>query len=324
MTAEPLLVPLPSDCDDRRRQLIDMGVPAVWQIDATTARELQRAGALATREAWQPPVDSLPVSVDDIEGGTGAAGRLPAMRRYLPDVPAAGPATTLLWLHGGGWVLGDLDTTDAAARTICAAAGWEVVTADYRCAPWHPFPAAADDCLAAAEWVLARRERVVVGGDSAGGNLAAVVAQQLGADSRLVGQVLVYPCADPTLASASAAEFTEGPFLARRDMEWFYDQYLPPHVDRTDPRVDLVTGFDRRGVVPVPAVVVTVGHDPLRDEGIAYADLLRASGHEVRWLHAPELFHGAYSLAGVLPSSGARVAELWDVATRFLAVSDSV
>ncbi|MDI1290617.1 MAG: alpha/beta hydrolase fold domain-containing protein, partial [bacterium] len=158
--------------------------------------------------------------------------------------------------------------------------------------------------------------RVVVGGDSAGGNLAAAVAQQRGGHPGLVGQVLVYPATDPTLGYPSAMEIVEGPFLTRRDMEWFYDQYVPGASDRSSMLVDLVGDFHVRAIEPTPAIVLTVGHDPLRDEGVAYAQLLADIGTPVTWLHAPELFHGAFSQSGFLRSAAARVDEVWSTAHR--------
>ena len=262
-----------------------------------------------TRANWVPPIDSLAVDVEDVaDPGDG-----PRMRRYLPTSGGA-PDHSLLWLHGGGWVLGDLDTTDAICRSICTATGWEVVSADYRCAPLDRFPAAVDDALAAARWLLGRSEHVVVGGDSAGANLAGVVAQQLGGHPRLDGQVLVYPCTDPGLSTASAQEFTEGPFLTRGDMEWFYEQYIGADGSPDDPRINLMVGLADPELCPVPAVVMTVGHDPLRDEGIAYVHALRACGHDVAWIHAAELYHGSFSREGVLPSSSRRFHEVWAAA----------
>jgi acetyl esterase len=138
------------------------------------------------------------------------------------------------------------------------------------------------------------------------------VAQARADHPRLVGQVLVYPATDPTMTTGSYRTFVEGPFLARRDMEWFYDQYLGPTGDRADVRVDVARGLS--SAATVPAVVFTVGHDPLRDEGIAYAEALREQGETVTWIHAPELFHGSFTQSGVLPSSAARVTEVWAAA----------
>jgi acetyl esterase len=305
MTEQPLEVALAGDCSALRDDLLARQVPPVWSLEPEEARRLSREGNLATAAAWQPALDSLPVAVDDLAPVDGRV----AIRRYLPT-NGEQPDTTLIWLHGGGWVLGDLDTADATARTACTLTGYEVLSVDYRCAPASPFPAAALDALAAADWVLAARGRVVVGGDSAGGNLAAVIAQQRGGHEALIGQVLVYPCTDPRLATASAAEFTEGPFFSCPDMAWFYDQYLPAGADRTDPLVDLTSAL-AGDLAGVPAVVFTVGHDPVRDEGIAYAQALAAKGHPVDWLHAPELHHGSFSNSGVLPSAAARVEQVW-------------
>ncbi len=309
----PLLTPLAEDCDVLRRALLADPLPRVWQLDAESARRLHREGVLAARAAWQPPVDELAVVVDELAPEAG----VPAIRRYRRDGHEAALAeTVVVWLHGGGWVLGDLDTADAAARTICDLSGWMVLSVDYRCAPVDRFPTAVDDSLAALDWALERYPRVVVAGDSAGGNLAGVAAQLRGGHPSLVGQVLIYPTSDPRLESRSAREFVEGPFLTRRDMEWFYEQYLARADDYDSPLVDLARAFGTRSVTPVPAVILTVGHDPLRDEGIEYARLLAESGFEVTWIHAPDLYHGAYSNSGLLPTAEARVREVWSAAHR--------
>jgi acetyl esterase len=307
VNSDELVAPLAPDCEALRLDLIERQLPTVWSLDAETARRLHREGAEIVRAAWQPPLDSLPVATDDI---AAAEGR-PAMRIYR-NTDTSEAAVTVAWFHGGGWVLGDLETGHPAAVTACALTGWDVVNVDYRCAPVHRFPAAIDDAITATEWLLAQGRRVVVAGDSAGGNLAGVVAQKLAVRPGLIGQVLVYPAVDPTMSYPSAAEFTEGPFLTRRDMEWFFDEYLPAGQDPADDRVDLLSATPDGS--PVPAVVFTVGHDPLRDEGIAYARLLATRGAEVTWLHAPELFHGAVTQSGVLPSSAARVQEVWAAA----------
>jgi acetyl esterase len=156
----------------------------------------------------------------------------------------------------------------------------------------------------------------VLAGDSAGGNLAAMVAQQLGGEAGIVGQVLIYPAVDPELSSDSAHQFAEGPFLSRTDMEWFYEQYLGSVADHADPLVNLKANLAGSAASRVPAVILTVGHDPLRDEGIAYARDLSRAGGDVTWIHAPELFHGAFSQSGVLPSSARRVREVWSAVQR--------
>ena len=238
MDSGTLLVPLAPDCEAMRQGLIANPLPPVWELDAATARRLHREGTLAARVNWQPDLDALPVSSVD----TPASDGLPARRTYRPD-GADDDTPCLVWLHGGGWVLGDLDTADATARTASAATGWTVVSVDYRCAPVARFPDAVDDAVAAADAALREHRRVVVGGDSAGATLAAVVAQQRGSHPGLVGQVLVYPATDPRLRSPSAHQFVDGPLLTRHDMEWFYDQYLADDADRESPLADLVAGL---------------------------------------------------------------------------------
>ncbi|MDP1877424.1 MAG: alpha/beta hydrolase [Actinomycetota bacterium] len=315
---QPVIAPLAPDCARLREDLIAMAMPPIWELDAAEARMLYRERVLGSRDAWRPPLDRLPVLVDDLPQDLS----LPAMRRYRAfdgDTDGVDDGDTcLLWFHGGGWVLGDLDTSDAVCRTACAATGWVVVSVDYRCAPISRFPAAVDDALAAADWALAAFARVIVGGDSAGGTLAAVVAQHRGSHAGLVGQVLIYPAVDPSLSTASAHEFVDGPFLTRRDMEWFYGQYLASATDATDPRADLVAGYAGRPAAAVPAVVFTVGHDPLRDEGIGYVRLLGDRGHAVEWIHAPDLYHGAFSSSGFLPTAAARADEVWAASRRLL------
>lgn len=305
-----LIAPLPDDVEALRRVLLASAPPTGVQVDAVEARRVHLEGNLAIRAAWQPPVDGLPVEAIEIP----AQGGLPPMRRYVPLAGVGAGAPTLLWFHGGGWVLGSIATADATSRVACARTGWEVVSVEYRCAPEAPFPAAAEDALTSTEWLLGQRERVVVAGDSSGANLAGVAARRLAGHPALVGQVLVYPATDPTLASASAHEFVEGPFLSQGTMEWFYGQYLGPVDGRADPLIDL-SQPDPYALGPaVPAVLFTVGHDPLRDECIDYVRLLREQGASVTWIHAPELHHGAFNQSGVLPSAAARVDEAWAAA----------
>jgi acetyl esterase len=296
-----LVAPFPADIEAVREMLLDLRLPPVWTLEAAEARMLYRERSLGGRANWRPPLDAMPVVVDDVDTGLD----LPPLRRYRPAAADARAETALVWLHGGGWVLGDLDTADPVARTACAATGWTVLSVDYRCAPISPFPAAVTDALLAVDWATERHGTVVVGGDSAGGTLAAVAAQE----RPVAGQVLVYPATDPMLESESAHAFTEGPFLTRRDMEWFYDQYLRGPGDREHPWARL-----RPAASTVPAVVLTVGHDPLRDEGIAYARSLPVVEH----VHAAELYHGAFGQSGLLPSAAARADEVWRAAQRLV------
>nr|MBA2282845.1 alpha/beta hydrolase [Acidimicrobiia bacterium] len=203
--------------------------------------------------------------------------------------PAGGdPVGTLAWFHGGGWVIGNLESADATCRKLCRGAGVVVVSVDYRLAPEHPYPAGLEDAWAGLEWVAANAavlgvdgERLAVGGDSAGGNLAALVAlraRDLGAPI-LRHQLLVYPATDLRMGHPSIAENGDGYFLTREAMSWFADHYLGPdrsHGDPADPAVSPLLADDLLGVAP--GHVITAELDPLRDEGDAYAARLADAG----------------------------------------------
>ncbi len=295
-----LFAPLAPDCESMKTELEAASASMPVITDPLVIQERHRAGAPLLRAGWSPDVDSIPVtSQDEIIAGV-------PVRRYRP-MAGGSSGVTLVWLHGGGWVFGDIDSSDPVARTACHLTGWEVVNVDYRLAPQHPFPAGVDDAIAVTAATLDLGGRVVIGGDSAGGNLAAVVARHFAGDPRLAGQVLVYPCIDPSLSTASASEFVDGPFATRAALEWCYLHYLAG-ASPQDPRVDL-TGAVPSGLAP--AVVLTVGHDPLRDEGIAYARGLAAAGVEVRHFHAPDSFHGAFGRSGLLPSAATEVVRVW-------------
>jgi acetyl esterase len=223
----------------------------------------------------------------------GAAGPL-AARHYAPPAPDRAPL--LVFFHGGGWVVGDIDTHDEPCRLLCLHAGVHVLSVDYRLAPEHPFPAAVDDALAATRWALAHAPglgadpaRVAVGGDSAGGNLAAVASQEL--RSELAVQVLIYPGIElDTLETRSGRLFGEGLFLDNTSRRWCMDRYLPPGADRSDPRASPSRAKQLTGLPP--AVVLTAAFDPLRDEGEAYAEALREAGNRVAVHRAEGLIHG--------------------------------
>jgi acetyl esterase len=231
---------------------------------------------------------------------------LPA-RLYLPGKDPAYPLFVLL--HGGGFVIGDLDTHDNMARFICRRADCAVLSIDYRLAPEHCFPAAPQDCFAALEWAVehaveinADPSQVLVGGDSAGGTLAAVVTQlarKKGAP-QLAGQVLFYPSTNSAaLDTPSFEEFGEKSLgLPRRDVNWFLDQYTPDPKVRLDPRVSPLLAKDLQGLPP--ALVVTAEFDVLRDEGEAYARLLQEAGVPVKLMRCNGMIHGFLSLAGLI------------------------
>ena len=203
------------------------------------------------------------------------------------------PRAVLVYAHGGGWVTGDLDYSDELCRFVADEAGCVVVSVDYRLAPEHPFPAALDDVAAAVSWARSAFPGlpVGIGGDSAGGNLAAVVSQDL--RDRLAFCVLVYPVVDHDLTTHSYRSNTFP--IGRAEMEWFFDHYVPPD-RRSDPRVSPLRAADLSGLPPT--LVVLAGHDPLHDEGAAYATALAQTGVPVTVTDHPRLCHGFLRFTG--------------------------
>jgi acetyl esterase len=285
------------------------GAGSISTIPPQEARDGFRLMAVAMRDP------KILAPVRSTEDGTipGPAGDIP-MRLYRPDIDA--PVPTMVFFHGGGFVLGDLDTHDDQARRICHDVGAVVVSVDYRLAPEHPFPAAFEDCLAATRWAGQRLDslggdsRFVVGGDSAGGNLAAAVALATRSEApALTAQFLVYPVVDFTHEAphASRTEHAEGRLLTAADMEWFHECYLPDDADPLDPRLSPLHA-DVAGAPP--AVIGTAEYDPLRDEGNAYAKALADAGVEVRLHQFSGLIHGFYAFGPVSAAAAAAVAEL--------------
>ena len=234
----------------------------------------------------------------------GAEGPLPA-RVYRPD--EAGPLPTVVLFHGGGWVIGDLETHDNTARAIARDSRVVVVSVAYRLAPESPFPAAVDDALAATKWTrkhlteLGGNDALAVAGDSAGGNLAAVVAQEM--RTKLAGQLLIYPGTDMVGDYPSRTENGTGYFLETATMEWFFTHYAG-HVTEIDARLSPIMATKVAGVAP--AVVVTAEFDPLRDEGEAYAAKLAAAGVRVESRRFDGMIHGFFDMGPV--SAAAREA----------------
>jgi acetyl esterase len=229
------------------------------------------------------------------------------VRVYRPDAKA--PVPTIVYFHGGGFVIGDLDTHEGVCRALCKDVGAVVVSVDYRLAPEHRFPAAVEDALAALTWVVehvadygADATRIAVGGDSAGANLAAVCAQQAHADGvRLAAQLLVYPAVDLLGDYRSRTENADGYFLTYADMRWFAEHYVgmseedPRTQDLArDPRLSPLLADSLEGLAP--AVVVTAEFDPLRDEGNAYARALEKAGVHVEHREMASLIHGFYGM----------------------------
>lgn len=274
-------------------------------LDAPTMRQLYEA-LTAT--------DGEPVAVADVRDTTapGAGGDIP-VRVYRPD--GDGPAPVLVWYHGGGWVIGSVAASDPTARKLCARAGVVVVSVEYRLAPEHPHPAAVDDAWDALRWVADNAadlggdpERIAVGGDSAGGNLAALVALKARDEGgpRLRHQLLVYPGVDLTMAHPSIDENGEGYFLTKATMDWFIGHYLGTegeHGDARDPAISPLHAADLSGVAP--AQVLTAEFDPLRDEGDAYATRLAEAGVDVVHVPGPGLVHGFFGMGAISPDADA-------------------
>jgi acetyl esterase/lipase len=263
------------------------------------ARTRRQAVAVAARVPGVGAVRDLQVP--------GPAGSLPA-RHYAPEEPG-GPHGLLVFLHGGGFVIGDLDSHDGVCRMLCRHAGVHVLAVDYRLAPEHRFPAAVEDTVAALRWATehaaelgADPARIAIGGDSAGGNLATVACQLAARDGGPVpaAQLLIYPVTDSVEDAPSRAMFAEGFYLTKAEMDWFHANYVLPDDDRGDPRLSPLRAGDLAG--QPPAVVVTAGFDPLRDEGEAYARALRDAGVPVVLRRFTGLIHAFVNLAGVSPA----------------------
>jgi acetyl esterase len=241
----------------------------------------------------------------------GPAGSLPG-RLYVP-LRRSGPGL-VIYYHGGGWVVGDLDSHDPSCRFLAANARLPVLAVAYRLAPEHRFPAAVDDALASFRWAAHQAadlaidpRRIAVAGDSAGGNLAAVVARLAARDEvPPAAQLLVYPVTDLSRKHPSYALFRDGFFLSEREMDWYRDHYLPEPAAAADPRASPLQATDLRGLPP--ALVLTAGFDVLRDEGEAYAHRLEAAGVRVMLRRHGGLVHG-FANATAVNRAAARAME---------------
>jgi acetyl esterase len=227
------------------------------------------------------------------------------VRIYTPEGQAPFPG--LVFFHGGGWVVGDLDTHDSPCRQLAKKAGCVVVSVGYRLAPEHQFPAALEDCYAATQWVATNAaqigidpQRIAVGGDSAGGNLAAVIAQ-LARDKEgpaLVLQLLIYPAVDGTMSFPSIQENGQGYLLTQDSINYYYSHYVPAGTDR---KHVLLSPFYAARFTGLPlAHIITAEFDPLRDEGEAYAEKLQAAGVPVTCTRYDGMIHAFVSLDGIL------------------------
>jgi acetyl esterase len=275
--------------------LEEAGDPPINELEPPAARELIVAlaelGGTGPEMAAEAPVD---------------AGGVPAVV-YTPF--GDGPFAVLVYFHGGGWVIGNTDSHAPTCRELAARAGCVVVSVDYRLAPENKAPAALDDSLAATRWVLGHAaelngdaSRVAVGGDSAGGNLAALVAQAL--PGRLVAQLLIYPAVDLTGSFPSVLENADGYFLTKDAMDWFIGHYLDgTDIKPDEPSVSPWFADDDVLAATPPALVITAEYDPLRDEGEAYGKRLAALGVPATVRRFDGMIHAFYGMTTMLPAA---------------------
>ena len=289
--------------DTHVRNLLDMfansGQPKIWELAPAEARNM--ALALTQMVEGKEPIGK-------IENGSlpGPEGALP-FRMYTPASAGAEPLACIVYFHGGAWIFGNLDTHDCMCRMLANASGCRVISVDYQLAPEHKFPASVEDAYAATKWVAANASsigvdpaRIVVAGDSAGGNLAAVVCQQAKTGGpKIALQVLFCPVVDIGAENQSRLDFAEGYFLERPLMMWAGTHYLPSGVDIMDPRLSPLRAADLSGLPP--AHIHTAGYDPLRDEAKDYADSLEGAGVKVRYTCHEHMIHHFYAMAGAIP-----------------------
>lgn len=266
-----------------------------------------RADVTENAAALAEKLPAMAVEEDLVIDGPG--GPIPATR-YRARVDSVG---VVVFFHGGGFVVGDRVSHDNLVRRLALSTGADILSVDYRLAPEHPFPAAVDDAIVAWRFAVDKAplwgvptDHIAVAGDSAGGNLAAVISQQVREDEVTPClQMLIYPAVDSTTKRGSHREFAEGLYLTDAQIEWFFDTYLPDRAHRADPRASPLLADDLSGVAP--AYVIVAGFDPLRDEGIAYADRLKQAGVAVTLDRAGSLIHAFANMTLISPDARAAV-----------------
>jgi acetyl esterase len=286
-------------------KIANSDLPAYNTLSPTDARKMYRETGGAAE------MDAVPLAeVRDLS--FEANGATIKTRLYRAEAASGTLQPVLLYFHGGGFVIGDLDTHDRICRALCDASGAAVIAVDYRLAPEHPFPAPVDDAVAAFEWLLGAAEeleldagRISVGGDSAGGLLSAYVAQ-IARDRgiKLAAQLLYYPVVDMTMSYPSYAEYADQPPISKAVLKWFWDHYLgtsPSGETLADPKASPIRAVSLADVAP--AFIVTAGLDPLRDEGEAYARRLSQEGVEVVYQCCFGTIHGFLRLGAIVPAA---------------------
>jgi acetyl esterase len=290
----------------------EAGRPAYETLTATEARAYYAQARFATNPEAPELARVAPLSIP------ARHGTIPA-RIYVPQQPRLqdGLSPALVFFHGGGWVIGDLDSHDVVCRQLAVEGALIVISVDYRLAPEHKFPAAADDAIAATKWVAANaRElgidaaRLSIGGDSAGGNLTAVaaLAARDGNGPKIAGQVLIYPATDFAMTHGSHSEPETSVLLTHSVIRWFRDHYLNGAADIHDWRASPARATHLNGLPP--AYVLTAGADPLRDEGDEYAERLKQARVPVTYKHYPGQFHGFFTMGKLLQQANVAVSEI--------------
>jgi len=301
------------------RQLLEAaeaeGNPPLESFSPAEARQLAADGLKLAGGTLEPvrSIQNLRIPGPDCE--------IP-IRVYTPDAPEPRPA--LIYFHGGGWVVCDLDTHDVVCTAIANRAGSTVIAVDYRLAPEHKFPAAVIDSYAATAWVASHAEqlgvdpkRISVGGDSAGGNLAAVVSLKSRDEKgpAIALQVMVYPVTDlSSFSTPSYEEFGESHYLTKKEMEWFRENYLRNMDDARNPDASPLLARDLGGLPP--ALIITAECDPLRDEGAAYAKRLQDAGVPLTYTCYPGMIHPFFSLSGAIPQAFDAIQQVADAVAR--------
>jgi acetyl esterase len=280
--------------------MAESGMPPLHEMTPDQARGL--GPALLEMYGPGPEVGQVTEHAVPVDGGSIT------IRAFAPH---SDPRAVIVYYHGGGWVIGALDEFDTLARQLVERTGAAVMLVDYRLAPEYRYPTAAEDAWSALRWVEADMvERglqvpLVVAGDSAGGNLSAIMAQRAKSEAgpRLAAQVLIYPVTDANLETASYTDPANQLMLSRDSMIWFWDLYAPDAASRTRPDASPLQAQDLSGLPP--AIVVTAEHDPLRDEGEAYAEKLQTAGVPVIHRRFDGQMHGFFTMVNLLPGAAA-------------------
>lgn len=284
-------------------QVAAMGGPKTYEMQPSEAREAF-AGLMQLAGPKDVPIGKVTNFSILLEHGEIGA------RSYVAVTADHKPLPTLVFFHGGGWVIGSVDTHDGLCRMIANESQCHVISVEYRLSPEVKFPSAVDDALAAVAWIEQHAaelgvdvNRIAVGGDSAGGALAAIIAQQAKAKGapKIAFQMLLFPVTQIGAETKSLRDFAENYFLERKTLDWFYENYLPTDADKSDPRISPLLAPDLSGLPPT--FVMLAGFDPLHDEGLHYAEKLKNASVTVTVADYPDMVHDFIYLQAVLPQA---------------------